>query len=268
VISQTPVVCLPYVNSCGAGTFCDSGKVCINGTCMATAAGIAANANMTAQLPTNSIITPMQACTASRLTQRGCSSDSTPMLRANGVRLGYALVSDQTECFQSSAFKCCAIASTDPESPSIASLVSSCKGSVIFESAMSGIVNSTVSLFQSVAANAQAATAVAANASANGTVYNGTAIPGVEPVLQPVLQSLANLVTGVSQAILAPLNVTIGNGSRVAKAGTSKLTASPPPGSSDRSTFYATNSAPAPADSRLTLARALGVALVALGCWL
>jgi hypothetical protein len=221
------VICLPYVNACGAGVFCDSGKFCVNGACMASAASIAAAANASALLPRPAgIVPPLFACAAARLAQRGCGGDATPLLRTSGAKLGYAIASDNTECYHSSAFKCCAIASTNPAAPAIAHIAASCKGSILFESAVSGIVNTTVNLIQAVATNAGAASAVASNASAAGG--NASGLPSVEPVFQPVFQTLADAVTGYSQRLLAPLNVTL-NGSQTAAA-TAKTSQSPPPG--------------------------------------
>jgi hypothetical protein len=41
-VSSAPIACLPYVNACGAGTFCSSGRVCYNGACVPAAPEAAA----------------------------------------------------------------------------------------------------------------------------------------------------------------------------------------------------------------------------------
>jgi hypothetical protein len=232
-VSETPVTCLPYINACGVGTYCSSGHFCVNGTC-AVIAGLApaATASPAGTIAAASLRAlggggagPLQACAAARAAQQGCSADASPLLRTDGTKLGYAMPTADTECFESAAFKCCA--APGHAGRGVDSLVSACKGVVLLENAVSGLVNGTASLISYVANAASnssgpggaggaqggfGAPQGGADGGGNATAAAAAVATAVltRPVaaLEPVFQGLANVVTNVSRALLGPLNKT------------------------------------------------------------
>ncbi|KIZ02841.1 hypothetical protein MNEG_5119 [Monoraphidium neglectum] len=213
LVASTPVGCLPYVNSCGAGAaFCSTGSSCVGGACVAGPGATSSGGG-------GATATPQQACAAARAQQHACSADRTPLVAADGAKLGYG-VPDGAECYESASFKCCAVASSDAAAPQVASIVQSCKGAAIFESAVAGLVNGTTALLNSVFSAGNNTTAAAAPGAAGGQ----------QPaLLTPLLQGVAGMVTNMSQALLAPLGIRVNSTSPEARAARAAAPPPPPP---------------------------------------
>lgn len=193
LVTNTPIHCLPFMNTCGNSNYCSSGQSCINGKCSSAATTTTQEPATAATITVSqaaAAATPQQACLDARSKQSACSSDATPLLPANGTKLGYA-VDAITQCFESSAFKCCAAPSQGAATPGVTSIVDSCKGVALLENAFQGFVNGTANFLQGL-----------------GSGANGTqAQQGQQtPILQPILQGMANVVTNISSALLKPLN--------------------------------------------------------------
>jgi hypothetical protein len=79
-MSSAPVVCLPYVNACGAGVYCNSNHVCSGARCVPIQGTAAANA--TAALPPNAPPSPASGIIA---LATGAATTTSSLSLAGGV---------------------------------------------------------------------------------------------------------------------------------------------------------------------------------------
>ena len=246
VMSTQPIECLPYVNACGGGKFCSTGFTCssdgsecvpLPGGPVATGAAAGAWAQRGGALAS---------CHAARGAARACAGDASPLARSEAAKLGYAAASPATECFESAAFKCCAIAGGLGGGGGAAHLAYGCKGAALLESAVAGALNGTARLARraAVVANnvtAQFGAAAEAAGRANGGGSGGSALGQQQqqqggdaaaaasaPLFQPLLASLGGALRNASAAVLAPLkNATLLHGVRDANGRVAYLNGPP-----------------------------------------
>jgi hypothetical protein len=107
--------------------------------------------------------TPLEQCTVARASSFGCEGDASPLSPTDCTTIGVAPVAS-VRCYESKLFKCAAGGGAT---------VSSCKGEAVMAEAAGGLLNATVGGLNS-----------------------------SQPLLQPMLQAVADVVGNTTQALL------------------------------------------------------------------
>lgn len=107
--------------------------------------------------------TPLEQCTVARASSFGCEGDASPLSLTDCTTIGVAPVAS-VRCYESKLFKCAAGGGAT---------VSSCKGEAVMAEAAGGLLNATVGGLNS-----------------------------SQPLLQPMLQAVADVVGNTTQALL------------------------------------------------------------------
>ncbi|KAF6243636.1 hypothetical protein COO60DRAFT_150070 [Scenedesmus sp. NREL 46B-D3] len=226
-----------YVNTCGTD-FCSNDELCSMQGCvlMPTTNGSSAAAAAAAMRQAGS--SPRDMCYAARSSSAACRGDSSDLQKVPCNSIGVALVPGVT-CFQSTLFNCAA--------SEFQEIVHTCRGLAMVADAVREVINSTVAAAEA-ADGTNASTAVAASAAAGDEEQEQPRTPRWrrqpkidQPLLQPVFEGLANVVSDVSKSIFNISVPPTGSQRGAALAGSSSSSSSSSgssSGSSSESGFY------------------------------
>jgi hypothetical protein len=196
-----------YLNTCGRD-FCSNDELCSMQGCVQMQATNGSNAAAAAEVMQQAGSSPDEMCYAARSTSAACRSDGSALQTVPCNSIGVASVPGVT-CFQSTLFNCAA--------SEFREIVHTCRGLAMVADAVREAINSTVAAAQEAeGANASTA-AVAAAADFAIAPSSGVSEDHVieeprrprrqrrpeldQPLLQPVFEGLANVVSNVSKSI-------------------------------------------------------------------
>jgi hypothetical protein len=241
VSASAPRKChMGYMNTCNTD-FCSNDELCsmqgcvqmhtMNGSSAAAAAAVLQHAGST----------PVEMCYAARSTSAACRADTSELQMVPCNSIGVASVPG-VACFQSTLFNCAA--------SEFREIVHTCRGLAMVADAVREAINSTVTAAEAaeeaktataaVAAAAVAAAAVAGDAAAEDAADDADSAEGEEqprrprrqrrpeldePLLQPVFEGLANVVSNMSKSLFNISVPTVGShrGAALAGSGSSSI---------------------------------------------
>ncbi|WIA34019.1 hypothetical protein OEZ86_012401 [Tetradesmus obliquus] len=209
-----------YLNTCGKD-FCSNDELCSMQGCVQMQAANSSNAAAAAAAMWQAGESPEVMCYAARSTSAACKSDSSALQPVPCNSIGVASVPG-VACFQSTLFNCAA--------SEFREVVHTCRGLAMVADAVRDAINSSVAAHEAhVAAEANASTAeVAAAAVDDDDVHEEPRRPRRQrrpeldqPLLQPVFEGLANVVSNVSKSIFNISVPPVGSQRGAALAGSS-----------------------------------------------
>uniref|UniRef100_A0A383W6S0 Uncharacterized protein n=1 Tax=Tetradesmus obliquus TaxID=3088 RepID=A0A383W6S0_TETOB len=218
-----------YLNTCGKD-FCSNDELCSMQGCVQMQAANSNNAAAAAAAMWQAGESPEVLCYAARSTSAACKSDSSALQPVPCNSIGVASVPG-VACFQSTLFNCAA--------SEFREVVHTCRGLAMVADAVRDAINSSVAAHEAhVAAGANASTAAVAAAAAAADGDDGDLVeeprrprrqrrPELDqPLLQPVFEGLANVVSNVSKSIFNISVPPVGSQRGAALAGSSSSSSS------------------------------------------